>query len=291
MPVIKTCNHCGVSYKRQPCEAEKSFYCSKKCQSDFQIIDHKNERFKNLVAETFVERRGNGTFWMFRCDCGKLLELNIQSVKRGSIYCCVKYSKNLDITQLRTCVSCETETTLENFPVEDKKTLRRSKKCQQCHSNYRKAYRTSNKERLNALATAYRRSNPKARQWNKEGTRRWKERNPLAVRAMRENRRALEKTAEGRITRKNIEDLYLKQNGKCACCGVDLNNKFHIDHIIPLSRGGSNFPENIQLLTPPCNQAKSFKTMEEFLNERQMPSSQGLSVKSSLLAMSSKKRG
>lgn len=273
MPVIKTCNHCGVSYKRQPCEAERSFYCSKKCQFNSQIIDRKNERFNNLVAETFVERRGNGTFWMFHCDCGKSLELDIQSVKRGSLYCCAVFAERLDLEQLKTCVTCELELPLKNFALRNKKTLLRRKECNKCRYNYSVKYKKLNREKINKMTSDYRKINgDKYRAITRESVKRWKEKNPLAIRAMRENRRALEKNAEGRITRKNIEDLYLKQNGKCACCGVDLNNKFHIDHIIPLSRGGSNFPENTQLLTPPCNQAKSFKTMEEFLNERQMPS-------------------
>jgi 5-methylcytosine-specific restriction endonuclease McrA len=93
--------------------------------------------------------------------------------------------------------------------------------------------------------------------------------NPLTVRALRANRRAKENGAQGKFNRRTIENLYVKQEGKCACCGVVLYGVFEVDHIIPLSRGGSNCPSNLQLLTPFCNQSKGSKTMEEYLKWKQ----------------------
>ncbi len=38
-----------------------------------------------------------------------------------------------------------------------------------------------------------------------------------------------------------------------------------IDHVIPISRGGSNTMENVQILHDDVNQAKRALTIEEFL--------------------------
>jgi 5-methylcytosine-specific restriction endonuclease McrA len=44
---------------------------------------------------------------------------------------------------------------------------------------------------------------------------------------------------------------------KCVYCHVSLNNrKCHVDHVIPLSQGGSNDADNLALTCVDCNQAK-----------------------------------
>lgn len=50
----------------------------------------------------------------------------------------------------------------------------------------------------------------------------------------------------------------LKKNyGICACCGRKLNPKtMTIEHIIPLSRGGTNEEKNLTVLCYDCNQRK-----------------------------------
>lgn len=81
-------------------------------------------------------------------------------------------------------------------------------------------------------------------------------------RAMQARKRSLKLGVKGFFTRRTIENLYVKQCGKCACCGVVLYGKFEVDHIIPLSKGGSNFPTNLQLLTIKCNRSKGAKVYE-----------------------------
>lgn len=46
-------------------------------------------------------------------------------------------------------------------------------------------------------------------------------------------------------------------NYRCADCGAtNQETRLHIDHIIPISRGGSNKKENLQVLCRDCNLAK-----------------------------------
>jgi len=52
-------------------------------------------------------------------------------------------------------------------------------------------------------------------------------------------------------------EVWRRDSGKCARCGSRENLEY--DHIIPLSRGGSNTARNIELLCEKCNRGKSDK--------------------------------
>lgn len=95
----------------------------------------------------------------------------------------------------------------------------------------------------------------------------WGNANPDRRAQSRRNRRAREMKAEGRHTAADILSLLAQQLGMCACgCGVHFSEVgYDVDHKVPLSRGGSNWPENLQLLTPSCNYEKADKTMDEWL--------------------------
>lgn len=55
------------------------------------------------------------------------------------------------------------------------------------------------------------------------------------------------------------------QGGKCVYCGRDIRDNFSIDHIKPLSRGGSNEIDNMDLVCMTCNTRKSTREKEYFL--------------------------
>jgi len=52
--------------------------------------------------------------------------------------------------------------------------------------------------------------------------------------------------------------LELKRSGSCALCGILLDNGC-ADHVHALARGGTNEPDNLQLLCGPCNTSKGTK--------------------------------
>jgi 5-methylcytosine-specific restriction endonuclease McrA len=66
---------------------------------------------------------------------------------------------------------------------------------------------------------------------------------------------------------RELSDFVRQQDGRCANreCAADLSLGYHIDHVTPLSRGGSNDLGNLQLLCPSCNLRKGSKTMAEWL--------------------------
>lgn len=83
--------------------------------------------------------------------------------------------------------------------------------------------------------------------------------------AHRHNRRARIKEVGGTFTSKDILDLQTEQDGYCNGCWESLDILgYHIDHVIPISKGGSNWPDNLQLLCPTCNLEKSAKMPDEW---------------------------
>ncbi len=104
----------------------------------------------------------------------------------------------------------------------------------------------------------------------RERTRQWELDNPEqaklnhAVQAHR--RRARKRQAGGSHTRADIQRILEAQNFLCVYCPADLREvKRHLDHIQPISRGGSNNKENLQWLCASCNQSKHAHDHNSFL--------------------------
>lgn len=92
----------------------------------------------------------------------------------------------------------------------------------------------------------------------------WAKRNPDKVRLYARNRRARLAQAEGTHTADDIKLQYRAQNGKCWWCGAELNEIYHADHLIPLVRGGTNWPNNIVCSCAFCNTSKKDKLPHEW---------------------------
>jgi 5-methylcytosine-specific restriction endonuclease McrA len=95
----------------------------------------------------------------------------------------------------------------------------------------------------------------------------WRLANPEKVRATNARRWARKASSPGNFKHDDLTAKLAAQNFKCAAphCGIDVRDEYSIDHKIPLSRGGSNWPDNIQILCVRCNSSKRDRTMEEWL--------------------------
>lgn len=150
----------------------------------------------------------------------------------------------------------------------------------------KKAYDTkwaaANPDRIKATMDKWREANrdvarTATRKWRAENpgvaraaVDRWIANNPEHVKALKANRRTRELEAEGEFTAADIKTLVKRQRGRCAYhdhCGHSIKTGYHVDHIIPLARGGTNWPRNLQLTCANCNNRKHAKHPIDFARE------------------------
>ncbi len=63
------------------------------------------------------------------------------------------------------------------------------------------------------------------------------------------------------VTAKVRNGIFERDQGLCAYCGglILYDELWHIDHVIPVAKGGSNDPKNLVLSCPACNLKKGAK--------------------------------
>lgn len=101
-----------------------------------------------------------------------------------------------------------------------------------------RAYYAANKEKRNADA------------------REWRKANPDKVRAHCRKRRARLAAAGGSHTIEDVNQILAAQKSRCAACSKSVRSKYEVDHIVPLSKGGSDHRRNLQILCGLCNRKK-----------------------------------
>lgn len=132
------------------------------------------------------------------------------------------------------------------------------------HRQYDRGHYQKHKERKHLYNLTYRQSHydeireKQKLYWSSE-------RGRVIHRAQSHRRRSLKRNASGRYT---VEELYQqrqRQRNKCYYCRKRLNKSdWHADHVIPLSRGGSNHISNIVITCPTCNLRKHNKLVHEW---------------------------
>lgn len=94
----------------------------------------------------------------------------------------------------------------------------------------------------------------------------WRAENADLVRAMKNTNKAMRRSRikEGDSSR-TVRDWLALQARVCRWCGVDCSETFHIDHQIPLARGGLHVVANLCIACPTCNVRKHVMLPSEFL--------------------------
>lgn len=108
-------------------------------------------------------------------------------------------------------------------------------------ASYLKEWKEKNRDRVNYYGRQWAKNNP--------------EKHALRARL----RKARIRKSEGSHTIEEVLCLLQRQKCKCASCGKSLKERYEVDHIVPISKGGANYIRNIQLLCVSCNRRKNAK--------------------------------
>ena len=142
-------------------------------------------------------------------------------------------------------------------------------------------YYAKNREKINERCRQYRKEHP--REYNEEDRKRgaqWRANNPNyhhqyridnadKYRAHTANRHARSMAAEGTFTDEQFTELCKQYDNRCLRCREV--KKLAADHIVPLSKGGSNYIDNIQPLCKSCNSKKGTRTIDYRTNPIRNP--------------------
>ena len=86
----------------------------------------------------------------------------------------------------------------------------------------------------------------------------WRRRRPDKVSAYALRRNASKRAGGGQVSTDEWQAMLDRFSGRCAKCGSSEN--IHMDHVVPLSRGGAHSIDNVQPLCQTCNLRKHTKT-------------------------------
>jgi len=104
-------------------------------------------------------------------------------------------------------------------------------------------------------------TDPDVRERAQQRTRQWARDNPAKAKVNARNAKAKRRHVPGTHTADDVSAIFKMQKGKCAYCRHKLL-KYEVDHIVAVSKGGTNDRKNIQLTCSPCNRAKSARDPE-----------------------------
>jgi 5-methylcytosine-specific restriction endonuclease McrA len=125
--------------------------------------------------------------------------------------------------------------------------------CRECKKRHDDANRTLVATKKNKTSAEWRKANPEYhKSW-------WKSNKELSNKYTREKKNR-KLNCEGSHTEAQWKSLCKKYGNKCLCCGK--KTTLTRDHIIPLTKGGTDYISNIQPLCGSCNSKKRTKTID-----------------------------
>lgn len=182
------------------------------------------------------------------------------------------------------CKECEAKARRKNpdRPYNPVRTGRDRELCRSCEKRYRRTskhwYRSaSSSDGFQLICKACVKDHQQARYtenadffaaYNQE----WRKKNPDKRHRLSVLYRAKKASAKGHFTNADADRIWEAQGRRCAspyCKRLLTKRTRHLDHIRALSKGGSNWPRNLQWLCSDCNNRKRAKTWKTFLAEEE----------------------
>lgn len=252
--MIIKCDWCGKEFNKKPFEVARyeHHYCSKQCYGEMFESEYRKSFSENSPQFKLIEYNGKNDVTIECIECGWQYRSDSTNAKGKKF-----------------CDNCQQKKVQEN---RDKREIERQKRL--------------------AIGEMKKNLNAKKRELNKQIKALERNYNNILTRDEREerkrqNRRACEKRnslkrhgrlkTNGRIDKDiTLERLYDKEKGQCHICGLLCNyddykiteegyfivGKFYpsIDHVTPLSKGGTHTWDNIKLAHISCNSWKGNKS-------------------------------
>lgn len=130
--------------------------------------------------------------------------------------------------------------------------------CKECRSEYCRLFPENNRAR----SKKWNRANPGYDWWkdnaakHRAHVRNWDKLHPGQRRDRGNRRWAIKHGATIEVVKRNV--VYDRDKGFCHICGGKANrNDWHLDHIIPLCKGGEHSYRNVAVSHPRCNLRKA----------------------------------
>lgn len=167
---------------------------------------------------------------------------------------------------MKACSQCGDPQPLENFHRDKNKPGGRRAECKQCISTRRKLYGKANRDKLTAKTLEWRERNPDryreiARASDKRVYHRDIETGRARSRKKARLRRIRRAQCSGSHTWKEWQDIVKQYGNQCLKCHTPGDaNTLTEDHVVPISKGGSDYIDNIQPLCKSCNSSKHDNT-------------------------------
>ena len=163
---------------------------------------------------------------------------------------------------MKICSKCKQKKSFNEFTKDKQKKDGYSFHCKKCKSLKDKAYYLNNAEKKKKQSKDNKIKNGTFGVYDKKAYLKQKE-------SKKKRARDIKRRAQLAGTDTKIDTNYIKYlvdtQQECAYCGKELS-LFHVDHIIPICKGGTNENSNLTLSCPKCNLSKGSKLLSEWLS-------------------------
>jgi len=166
----------------------------------------------------------------------------------------------------RVCKTCKKSKPLIEFPIGKRYTDGYRPVCKICHNHNNSKWRKKNssyfKDRYQDMADIYHEKQAIWRKANPDYPMTYYYNNKNLVLSLHHKYRARKHKAF--MEHIDREEVLYRDLGVCHICKRVVNiNDWHLDHIVPLIRGGEHSYKNVAVSHPHCNTVKRDRTLEE----------------------------
>jgi len=197
--------------------------------------------------------------------------------KDGKVGTCINCIAEL-MPDTRKCIKCNETKSMTEFGKNARNMFGKNTICIPCYKAKMDKHQEENVEAIKASKKAYRelhkvnkaKQDKEYREANREAIAHRKKMYSASDSGKKVKERGrlkrellIRETRDGSINSVSLRELYEEQNGNCYLCGCDLTQlkkrNVHMDHIIPLTKGGKHILENVAWSCASCNLSKGSK--------------------------------